>query len=146
MTQNDPMVAVALTPCMPYRQAYAQAFPNFQNSDFCGADNRFGHEFAPVDQCRIHAACGQIRTFGRLCRVGGAGAFRLAKALGRNNFYRIGNIWHWNRIRSTFHGDWQNRLSCGHARQSARRGARPHSFSFFLDTTPTLTRRFPCAA
>jgi len=146
LTQNDLMVAVALTYPIAYSGNHDQIFPHFQVSDSCRFISHSRHEPASSRQYGVHSAYGQIPPSGGLWGSGRIGSIGLAKALGRIDISGTCHFRHRNRIRATFHGAGPNRITRRHPRQSIGRGNRTHYFPFFLDTTPTLKRRFPCAA
>jgi len=128
LTQNDLKVAVALTHLMPYSQA---------------------HDSQPKGQ--VFSLIGQVlSTFPShghsLRRSSRTRSLGLAEALGRDNIHRASPLRNWHRIRAAFHGTGTHRFARRYARQYVGRGTRSHNFSHFLDTTPTLKRRFPCAA
>ena len=146
LTQNDPRVAVAL-PCeLSYGSANDQLYPNLQNFDADRADRCPRDEPETVGQCGWACKFGQAFTSCSLRRFGRLGAARVAKDLGRDALFVSRGLRHRHRDITTCHGVWANRLFRGHTRQLSGRGARSDVFPFFLDTTPTLKRRFSCAA
>jgi len=146
LSQNDPLVAVALTKPMLYSQVYGQTFLHFQSSDIWRSGNTSRYEPTTRGKRGVRSTYGQARAFRGLCFFGWVDAFGLAKDLGWYNIHSARDFWNWNRICSAFHGYWANGLSCRHICQYFGSGARPRHISYFLDSTPTLTRRFPCAA
>jgi len=146
MTQNDPVVAVALTRAVRYSLAHDKIFSRLQNPDNCGFGVHSCNESASVREPRVSPPHGQARASRRLWVSGRVGPIWLAKALGPDDFCGTGPLWNRDRAGSTLHGHWPNRLSRRYSRKYVGRGARPHHFSYFLDTTPPLKRRFPCAA
>jgi len=140
------MAAVALIYPIVYSQAYDPICLDLQNPDICRFDSHFGDEPAPLRQYGLRPAYGQARSSRSLRRSGRLSSLWMAKALGRVDIPRTRYFWYWNRIGSTLHGGGPNRITCRHTRQYFGRGARPNHFSHFLDSTPTLNRRYSCAA
>jgi len=156
MTQNDPLGAVALTHPMIYSRPYDTKFHDpkcddplfldFQNLDSHRAGDSFNYESPPVRRLGLYSSNRQIGAFSGIWRFGWIGSLGLAKGLGWDDISKLGCIRYWNRISPKFHGDWTARFTRRYTRKSIGRGARPLPFPYFLDTTPTLKRRFPCAA
>lgn len=144
MSQNYPMAAVALTAPMHYRQTHDPFLSPIQTADICGFSDHFGDELAPSRGFGGRAEYGQNRASRRICGFGGFNPLRLAKTLGRNDIFRAGILRYRNRIGSTFYVAGPNRLSGRYSRQYDGGGARPHYFSYILDKTPTINRRFSC--
>jgi len=146
LTRNDLTVAVALPQAKSYSQLDDQIFSDFQNSDTRGPGDSSGDELTPVRQLGRAGACGQNFTPRRLCRFSWAGTTWMAPALGRGTVSLSCPIRNRHRNGTTSHGGGANGLLRRYSRQSFGRGARPHNFPYFLDTTSTLRRSFPCVA
>jgi len=158
LTQNDLKVAVALTHLMPYSQAHdsqpkgqvfsliGQVLSTFPSHGHCGLANNSDFQPASFGRYGYNSAYRQSRTSSSLRRSSRTRSLGLAEALGRDNIHRASPLRNWHRIRAAFHGTGTHRFARRYARQYVGRGTRSHNFSHFLDTTPTLKRRFPCAA
>jgi len=146
LTQNDPMKVVALTHRFVYSQADVEICPSLQISDICRSRGDFSDEPTSVRQYGIRPAYGQTRAPRRLWVSGRIDPLGMAKALGRADISNTRDFWHRHRTGSTFHGRGPDRLSRRYTRKYVGRGARSHYFPYFLDTTPTLNRRYSCAA
>lgn len=146
MTQNDPILAVALTKPLRYRQVDDQNFLDVQNSYDHRAGGRFGDEPTAVRHCWRYGPYRQSSAFRRLWRFSGTGAFGLAQTLGRLVVSFARNIRNRDRTFATQHGIGANGLSCRYSRKS-RWGRNCFGFlPYFLDTTSTIERRYSCAA
>lgn len=146
LTQNDLTVVVALTTVMSYAGPDDQIYSDFQISDDSCLSDGAGDE--PASVCH-HGRSGEYRqafASRRLRRSGGARPAWLAQALGRNDFPRSRRFRHRHRNCAAFHAAGTNGLAGRYGGQSFGHGAGPDIFPYFLDTTPTLNRRFTCAA
>lgn len=146
LTQNDPIIAVATTTCSPYRQADDQDISIIQNSNTCRIGGRIGDEPTPVRQCGQYLTYRQAIAFGRLRGSSGIKPNRLAKTLGRVAVSVLGCFRNRNRNSSTHDGAGPNRFPSRHFRKFDWRWDSAGIVPYFMDTTPTLRRRYSCAA
>lgn len=145
-TQKDRRCVVASPLVLPYSATDDAHIPHIQRPDGFGHRRYRGDELAPISFNGRHRAYRQSSASRRLCRFGRLGPFGLAKTLGRMDISDLSHIGHWYRNRSTSHESGSHGVFGRHSRQFNRCRASSYSLSYFLDTTPPLRRRLPCAA
>lgn len=146
MTQNDLIIAVATTGRSSYRQADDQDISIIQNSNTCRFGGRIGDEPASIHQCGQYFTYRQAIAFGGLRGSSGIKPNRLAQNLGRMAVSFLGCFRNRNRNSSTHDGAGPNRLPSRHLRKFDWRWDRAGIVPYSMDTTPTLRRRYSCAA